>query len=49
MKQSGSIFEELFVTSRQDRYELMCVLHAYDKENGKSTDATDFGGKRPVR
>ena len=27
----GTIFEELFVTSRQDRYDLMCGLHAYNK------------------
>ena len=26
----------------------MCSLHAYNKENYKSTDATDFGGGRPL-
>ena len=25
------MYEELFVTEGQDRYELMCVLHAYGK------------------
>ena len=25
------IFEEVFVTDHQDRYDLMCGLHAYDK------------------
>ena len=27
----GPIFEELFVTTRQDRYSLMRGLHAYNK------------------
>ena len=26
----------------------MCVLHAYRKENDKSSDATNFGGGRPI-
>ena len=42
------IFEELFVTTRQDRYELMCGLYAFDKNNDKSTDATKFGGIIPL-
>ena len=26
----------------------MCGLHAYDKNNDRSTDATNFGGGRPL-
>ena len=44
----GPIFEEFFVTTCQDRYELMCGLHAYNKENDKSTYATDFGVRIPL-
>ena len=44
----GPIFEELFVIARQDRYDLMCGLYAYNKDNDNSTDATDFGGGRPL-
>ena len=42
------MFEELFVTYRQYIYDLMCDLYAYDKENYKSTDPTDFGGGIPL-
>ena len=42
------MFEELFVTYRQYIYDLMCDLYAYDKENYKSTDATNFYGGRPI-
>ena len=44
----GPIFEELFVTARQDRYYLMCDLHAHDKKNDKSTYSTNVGGGRPL-
>ena len=40
----GPKFEELFVTSCQDRYDILCGLHAYDKDNDRSTDAKKFGG-----
>ena len=36
----GPIFKELIVTSRQDIYDLIYGLHAYNKENNKLTDAT---------
>ena len=26
----------------------MCILQAYDKENDESTDAKEFGGRRPI-
>ena len=42
------IFEEFFVTDHQDRYDLMCGLHAYYKENDKSTDEKHFCGGRPI-
>ena len=38
----GPLFEELFVTARQDMYGLMCGLHAYKTRKYKSTVATDF-------
>ena len=44
----GHFFEEFFVTAHQDRYDLMCVLHANDKPNYKSTGATYFYSDRPV-
>ena len=44
----GPIFEELFVTERQEIYDLMCGLHTYDNKNHKSTDAIKFGGERPL-
>ena len=31
----GPISEELFVTAHQDRYDLICDLYAYNKENDK--------------
>ena len=31
----GPLFEKLFVTSREGRYDLMCGLHAYDKQKEK--------------
>ena len=44
----GNIFEELFVTARQDRYKLKGGLHDNEKINYKSTDATIFGGGIPI-
>ena len=41
------IFEDFSVTAYQDRYDLMCGLHAYAKEDDKLTYATNFGGGRP--
>ena len=41
-------FDEFFVTARQYRYELMCGLYSYNKENYRSTDATKFGGGRTI-
>ena len=43
------IFEEFFVTARQDIYDLMCGLYVYKKDNDKSTGATNFGGGRPLK
>ena len=42
------IFEDFFVTVRQDIYSMMCGLHIYYKLNDESTDATRFGGGRPL-
>ena len=36
------ICEELFVTGRQGRYDLIYGLHDYKKENDNSTNATYF-------
>ena len=47
-KTACPIFEDSFVTAHQDRYELMCGLHAYNKINDKSTDATSLDGTRPL-
>ena len=44
----GPLFEEFFVTARQDSYGLICGLHAYDKRKYKSTGATYFHGVRPL-
>ena len=44
----GPIFEEFFVTARQDICDLMCALHAYDKNNYNLTDETNFGDERPL-
>ena len=40
----GPIFQDFFVTARQDIYAILCVLHEYEKLNDKSSDATKFGG-----
>ena len=45
----GPILEDLFVSARQYRYELMCQSHAYDKQNDKSTDARIFGCWIPLQ
>ena len=44
----GPLFEELFFTARQDRYDLMCGLHTYDKLKDISTGATYLCGGRPL-
>ena len=38
----GTVFEELFVTAREDRYDIMCGLYAYNQREENSTDAPDF-------
>ena len=40
--------EKFYITSCQDRYNLTCCLHAYNKENDTSTDATYFVGGRTL-
>ena len=45
----GTIFEGFFVTSRQDIYDQMCGLHAYNKENDKSTDEANFFVEDPYQ
>ena len=44
----GSIFEDFFVTLRQDIYELMCGLQAYYRLNNKLSYANIFGGVIPL-
>ena len=44
----GPIFEEFFVTARQNIYVLMCGLHGLYKEVYKSTDETKFGDGIPT-
>ena len=44
----GTLFEDIFVTSREGRYDLMCGLHAYDKQKEKYTGTTYFQGGRPL-
>ena len=43
-----TVFEDLFVTARQDRYQLMCGLHAYKNMHKKSSDEMIFDGGRPI-
>ena len=40
------LFEELFATERQVIYDIICVLHAYDKRTYNSTGAIYFHGGR---
>ena len=44
----GHLFEELFVTARQDRFDIMCGLHNYEKCKYESTGETNFHGDRPI-
>ena len=44
----GPLSEELSVTAREDRYDIMCRLHASDKRKEKSIGATYFHGGRPL-
>ena len=45
----GHLYKELFVTSREDIYDLMCGLHAYKKLKERSTGATDFHRGQPLQ
>ena len=40
----GPLFKELFVTAREDRYDLFCGLHVYNKRKETSIGATDLHG-----
>ena len=39
-----SVFEELFVTARQDRYNIICSLNHYKAVNKASSDYISSGG-----
>ena len=43
----GPIFQEFLVTAYQDRYNIICGIHDYNKKD-KSNDAPNFGGGRPL-
>ena len=45
----GYLFEEFFVTARQDGYDIMGGLNSYDKRKYKSTCATYFHGGTPLQ
>ena len=45
----GPLLWEFFTTEGQDRYALMCELHAYNKRKENSTGATDFHGCWPLQ
>ena len=44
----GRLSEKLFVTSREDRYDLMCELLTYEKSKENSTGAKYFHGGWPL-
>ena len=44
----GSLFENYFVMARQDKYDLVCVLYAYDKITDKTKNSSDFNGGHPL-
>ena len=44
----GPSFEEFFVISREDRYDIMCGLHDYDKDKENSTGTTYLHGGHPL-
>ena len=45
---NGTLFEELFVIERQDRYDFVCGLHDYDKHKYNSTGATESHCGHPL-
>ena len=47
-KLNGPIFEELLFTTFQDRYDLIWILHVYNKQNDKSNYKRNFGGEIPL-
>ena len=44
----GTLFEEFFVRAREDRYDIMCGLYAYNQRKENSTGATDFHRGSPL-
>ena len=48
-KINGQRFEENLRTGRKDRYELMCVVDAYNKDHIPMLDDASSGGGIPMK